>query len=122
MRRAIQLDGVPERTLRERLADVTLTFGWLFDADAKVLYIPSWWRWNAPENPHVLEGNLKDLNEIPPCALVEALARNLEHVPAKWHQTFVEGVARRLPKRPVHQEQEQKQKQKQEQGALARGA
>ncbi len=110
--------NVSAETLRERLADVTLTFGWLFDADSKVIYIPSWWRWNPPENPHVLEGNLKDLNEIPPCALVEAFARNLEYLPTKWHQTFVECVSRRLPKRPGHQKQEQDQKQEQKQGAV----
>jgi hypothetical protein len=114
--------GVTVETLRERLPDVTSTFGWLFDADAKVLYIPSWWRWNCPDNPNVLEGNLKDLNEIPPCALVEAFARNLEHVPEKWHQTFVECCAKRIPKRSANQDQDQDLEQEKKQAALSRGA
>jgi hypothetical protein len=99
--------NVGGETLRERLADVSTTFGWLFDADARVFYIPSWWRWNKPENENVLKGILKVLNEIPPSSLVEAFAANLETLPETFHQTFLECCRQRLVKRPVHQEQYQ---------------
>jgi len=94
--------GVP--TFRKALTTVCTAFGWLFDADAGVFYIPSWWRWNRPQNPDHLKGNLKDLNEIPASELVEAFARNLEHLPGTCHQTFVTGVAGRLSTRPPHQD------------------
>jgi hypothetical protein len=99
--------NIGAETLRERLRDVTVTFGWVFDADARVFYIPSWWRWNPPANANVLKGNLKDLNEIPLCALTEAFARNVETLHATFHPTFVECCTQRLPRRSPVQEQEQ---------------
>jgi len=96
-------------TLREGVRDVTLTFGWVFDADAGVLYIPSWWRFNRPENVNVLKGNLKDISEIPSCALLDAFATNLEYLPADLHETFIETLRRRMPKRPPTQDQEQEE-------------
>ena len=35
-------------TIRTGLVDVAGAFGWVFEADTRVFYIPSWWRWNAP--------------------------------------------------------------------------
>jgi hypothetical protein len=108
------------------LADVSGTFGWHFDADARVFYIPSWWRWNPPENENVLKGNLKDLNEIPPCALVEAFARNLETLPPTFHQTFVECCRIRMAKPSPNQEQKHYQdpehEQEREHGRAPRAA
>jgi hypothetical protein len=101
-------------TLRERLADVQVTFDWRFDADAHVLYIPSWWRWNRPQNANVLSGNLKDLSEIPPCGLVDAFADNLQTLPLTFHETFIEGLRQRLPKRSRTQEPDQNPKQEPE--------
>ena len=91
--------------------EVQATFGWHFDPDARVFYIPSWWRWNQPQNANVLKGNIKDLSEIPPCALVEQFAQNLETLDPTLHQTFVEGCRIRLPQRPPIQKQYQDQKQ-----------
>lgn len=107
--------NVGVETLRERLSDVQATFGWHFDAGARVFYIPSWWRFNPPQNANVLKGNLKDLNEIPPCALVDAFARNLGTLHETFHQTFTECLMERLGKRARIQEQDQKQKQDQKQ-------
>ena len=111
-------------TCRTGLRHVCLTFGWVFDDDARVLYVPSWWRWNCPENESVLRGNLKDLSEIPPCGLVEAFTLNLAHVPPDLHDTFIETCRTRLPGHlgPQYQYQEQKQNQDQEQKPSARRA
>jgi len=113
--------GVGRETLLERLADVRVTFGWHFDADARVFWIPSWWRWNAPENANVLRGNLKDLSEITPCALADAFAANIETLPETLHDTFVEGCRLRLPEGSPTQEQDL-QEHKHEQDAGARRA
>ena len=37
--------GVGAGTFRKGLAEVCVTFGWQSDSDARVFYIPSWWRW-----------------------------------------------------------------------------
>ncbi len=107
--------GVSLDTLRKGLSNVTMTFGWMFDAQASCFYIPSWWRWNAPENRNVIAGNLKDLNEVPPCGLIDAFARNLRWLPPTSHETFVECLSIRLGERPPTQDQDQYQEQKQEQ-------
>jgi hypothetical protein len=116
---AEDLGTVPE-TLKKRLVTVCQTFGWLFDGKARVIYIPSWFKWNPPENANVMKGSLKDLNEIPPCGLVDAFARNVETLPETLHEAFLEGLRQRLPKAMSIQKQyqEQDQKQKQEPAAL----
>ena len=105
-------------TIRKGLADVCQTFAWHFDADARVFYIPSWWKWNSPENANVLVGNLKDLNEIPPCGLVTAFLQNVETLPETLHQTFLEHSARCSLRHSPNQEhlQEHFQKGEQEHG------
>jgi hypothetical protein len=107
--------GISVETVKRGLADLREAFGWHFDADARVLYIPSWWRWNPPENPNVLTGNLKDLSDIPPSTLVEAFATNLETSDRTLHQTFNEGVRQRLRGHSPNQKQYQYQDLKQEQ-------
>ena len=39
----------------------TLHLGW--DSTARVLYLPTWWKYNCPENPNVLKACLADLHE-----------------------------------------------------------
>lgn len=74
---AEDLKSQPE-TLKRRLLNVCVTFGWQYDADARVIYIPSWWRWNPRENENVLKGNLKDLNDIPSRGLVDGKRVEME--------------------------------------------
>jgi hypothetical protein len=100
--------------LREGLRNVCAIFGWFLDADAFLFYIPSWWRWNRPENGNVLRGNLKDLSEIRASALVDAFVRNIEYVPEGLQETFLDALRERLPRRSPIQDQDQDQKQKQD--------
>jgi len=109
---AEDLGSVPE-TLKKRLTTVCQTLGWLFDARARVVYVPSFFKWNVPENPNVLRGSLKDLSEIPPCGLIDAFAGNIETLPETLHQTFLEGLRQRLPQGSPNQYQDPDQDQKQ---------
>src|SRR5687767_3310060 len=34
---------------------------WEWDKDARVLYLPTWWKYNPPESANNVVGNLKDL-------------------------------------------------------------
>ena len=74
-------------TLRKRLSSICMTFGWHFDAEARVFYIPSWWRWNAPENANVLKGNLKDPMISRPAVSLR-VARNTGNLPETLLETF----------------------------------
>ncbi|HEY1307716.1 MAG TPA: hypothetical protein VGF24_29395 [Vicinamibacterales bacterium] len=107
--------GTLPQTITKRLANVTETFGWPFDKGSRVIWIPSWFKWNPPENLNVMKGSLKDLNEIPPCGLIDAFARNIETVPQTLHETFLEGLRQRLPNGIRTQDQYQYQDLNQEQ-------
>jgi hypothetical protein len=87
---AEDLHTVPA-TIKKRLVAVSEAFGWMFDATARILYIPSWLKWNPPENPNVLKGNLRDLNDITPCGLVDAFARNIDVVPETLRKRLSKG-------------------------------
>jgi hypothetical protein len=111
-------------TIRKGLADLAEAFGWLFDATARVAYIPTWWRWNNPGSPKVLQGNLKDLSEIPPCGLVDAFAVNTRYISDSLADTFRQEITIRIPKSTPTQYhyQDQEQEQKQEPSALRTGS
>jgi hypothetical protein len=103
-------------SLRKALGELAVSFGWTFDASARVFYIPTWWRWNPPDHAKVLMGNLKDISEIPPCGLVDAFAANLAYLTPELHETFLEAIRVRLgeatPSQYQDQDQDQKQKRK----------
>jgi hypothetical protein len=107
--------GMVPQTLTKRLANVCRTFGWRYDKAARVIWIPSWWKWNPPENVNVLKGNLKDLSELPSCALLGEFANHLAYLPETFHQTFREALKERYPKPSPNQEQEQEQEQEEKQ-------
>lgn len=58
------LDMSPQ-TFRKGFQKVCQTLNWEWDADARVLYLPTWWRYNQPENGNNVIGNLKDLDDLP---------------------------------------------------------
>lgn len=107
--------GTTVQTFLKRLANVCETLGWGWDERARVLYLPSWWRWNHPENQNVMKGNLDDLAEIPQTSLVKRFATNLDFLAANVTETFTQTLAKRYPQRSGNQEQEQEQDQEQEQ-------
>ena len=126
---AEDLDTTPQ-TLKKSLANVTVTFGWMFDCDAHVFYIPSWWKWNPPENSNVVRGSLKDLNEVPACALVDAFAANTSLLSGELDKdgktlrgTFIEGLTQRLSQGSAIQNQDsvpEEQKQENRSGRAVR--
>ncbi len=79
----------------QRFTVVLKAFGWQFDAEARVLWIPSWWTFNHPDNPKVLIGNLTDLCDVPASRLVAAFAARIETLPETLHQTFKERISKR---------------------------
>jgi hypothetical protein len=89
--------GTLPKSFAKGLRRVCETLSWQFDSKARVLYIPSWFKWNPPENANVVKGSLKDLNEIPPCDLVDAFARNIETIPVTLREGFIEGLRKGLP-------------------------
>ena len=106
--------GWDAETFAERFANVCETMNWTFDDSSRVLFIPSWWKWNPPENANVLIGNLKDLLELPQTHLTDDFTKNTKHLSANLRETFTQTLAKRYPKPSPNQEQEQEQEQEQD--------
>lgn len=88
---------VPVHQFRESLTRVCEVFGWHFDADARVLLIPSWWRFNEPANPKHLIGCLSDLREVPPTPLLETFVMaSMERLPESLHTPFSDRIRDRI--------------------------
>ncbi|HEY4311750.1 MAG TPA: hypothetical protein VGN12_20050 [Pirellulales bacterium] len=84
------------QTLPKRLREVCESFDWRWDDVNRVIYIPSWWRWNPPENPKVLIGMLSDLAEVPTGPLLTEFSENLRYLPPNLHETFQQTLGKRF--------------------------
>jgi uncharacterized phage protein (TIGR02220 family) len=113
--------GTLPQTFGERFGKVCQTLGLGWDETFRVLYIPTWWKYNQPENVNNVLGNLKDLEDVPDCPLFDKFAKNLEFLSANFHETFTQTVAKRYPKRYPKRSgtQEQEQEQEYKSGAKA---
>jgi hypothetical protein len=61
-----------------------------------VVYLPTWWKYNPPENASVMKGNLADLHEVPESVLVGQFAENLLYIPRHSVRAFRAGVGTRV--------------------------
>jgi len=99
------------QTFRPGFDVVCRGLNWHFDSACRVLYIPTWWRYNAPDNPNQLSAYLKDVRELPQSPLLAEFIGNTKYLPAWGVQTF--GVTFR-PGLALVAPQEQEQEQEQE--------
>lgn len=97
---------------------ILTVLGWRFDRAVRVLYIPTWWRYNSPENPNVLAGALEDLNGLPNTPLLKEFAANVRYLTPNLLETFRQRMGERFGERLAIQEQYQEQEQKQKQEGI----
>ena len=109
--------GTLSQTFRKGFQKVCQTVNWEWDENARVLYLPTWWRYNQPENANNVIGNLKDLDDLPETPLLERFSANTTYLLEDLRETFTQSLTKcypqRSPKRSPSQEQEQEQKQEQ---------
>ena len=106
------LELKPE-TFAKGFKNVCQTLGWQWEERSRVLYLPTWWKYNPPENANNVIGNLKDLSDVPHSPLISLFSNNLQYLPGTLHQTFTQTFSERYPKRSPSQEQYQEQYQEQ---------
>jgi hypothetical protein len=107
--------GTLPQTFAERFEGVLQTLKWRFDSALRVLYIPTWWKWNRPDNANQLIAALKDLEEVPETLLLQDFAANTRYLEGTFGVTFAKRLGERLAGvRPQEQEQEQEKEQEQE--------
>jgi hypothetical protein len=102
---AEDLGMVPE-TFAKGFGRVCRNLSWRFDFGSRALLIPSWWKWNAPDNENQLIGNLKDLAGMPQTPLYKEFLK-AETLPQRLRQTFLERCPKPCPRQEQEQEQEQ---------------
>lgn len=110
--------GTLPSTFRKGFQKVCQALNWGWDSEARVLYLPTWWKYNQPENANNMIGNLKDLDDLPKTPLLEQFSSNTTCLSEGLSQTFSQTFAKRYPqrslKRSASQEQEQEQEQEQD--------
>ncbi len=107
--------GTLPLTFQKGFTKVCQTLKWEWDSEARVLFLPTWWKYNQPENSNNMIGNLKDLDDLPETPLLERFSMNTaylsEGLRETFSQTFSKRYPQRYPKRSPSQEQEQEQEQ-----------
>jgi hypothetical protein len=94
--RAIEdLETLPQ-TFKGGFNNVIKHLSWEYDQKARVVYIPTWWKWNKPENPNVLISNLKDLDEIPKTPLLSKFYANTLYLPDNLIETFTQTLTQTI--------------------------
>jgi hypothetical protein len=74
---------------------VCKAFRWSFDVARRMLWIPSWWKFNPlSENANNVKGYLADLDEVPPSLLISQFCKHLRFVPSVHHALFQAAAAR----------------------------
>lgn len=101
-------------TFAKRFGNVCHTLFWGWHSASRVLFLPTWWKYNRPDNANVMAGCLNDLDDIPASPLIDLFFDNVSYLP----DTFADVIQRRRVERyPIRsgnvppQEQEQKQEQ-----------
>jgi hypothetical protein len=88
---------MPTETFAEAFGKVSQRLSWRWDSAARVLYLPTWWKYNLPENPNVLKACLADLEELPETPLLAEFYGNPLYLPETFRQTFREGSPQPSP-------------------------
>lgn len=92
------------------IAKVSQTLKWGYDKARNVLFIPTWFKYNPPENPKHFNGCLGDLHDLPQTTLLNVFLSNVSHVPPHCLsvlEKLKDSYAIAMP----NQKQEQEQKQ-----------
>ncbi len=102
------------KTFQASFERVLELLGWRYDPNSRVIFIPTWWKFNNPGSFKVLIGALRDLDDVPKTELFNDFATNLRYLPPNLHQNFKEGICIRMPIQYQHQQQHQHQEQQTE--------
>jgi hypothetical protein len=111
---ASELTKIPRADFVRRFVSVRNKLGWPFDLATRVLYLPTWWKYNPPENPSHFVGCLSDLHDLPSCHLLGDFLKNdiylfndYKDLLKRRAPLFETRVPTRVPHSGGEQEQEQ---------------
>lgn len=99
---------------RKRFGNVCDTLKWHWDSGARIIFLPTWWKYNPPENPNTLKGCMNDLQDLPATYLTQMFCDNVQYFDSNLCETFQNRLMKRFGNvggnvSPQEQEQEQEQ-------------
>lgn len=90
---------VPD-TYAIRFLAVCKAFSWQWDEAAKVIFIPTWFKYNQPENDKHMIGMLADLEDVPKTDLQKRFVENTQYIEEERLETFTSTLPRYLRRMP----------------------
>lgn len=78
---AIEQTGIQSDSYQRAFGKVIDTLRWRYDERRRVMLLPTWWKYNAPENPKHLIGCLADLHDVPQTELLKEFWNNDKYLP-----------------------------------------
>lgn len=99
-----------------RISKICEALNWRYDTAARVLFLPTWWKYNPPDNPKSLQGYLEDIHDLPQTNLLAEFAQNKRYLSDTLCHTLSTTLTARYPELsdtvchtlpPQEQEQEQ---------------
>lgn len=95
---------------RRHFDTVCHTLSWGYHEGSRVLYFPTWWKYNCPDNVKAMKGLLRDIDDLPQTPLLKDFCSNRRYLSDTLYDTLREG----MPYGMAYQEQEQEQEQEQD--------
>jgi len=83
---AADLCGMTPEAFREALLRVVEALRWRWDERAEILFIPTWWRYNAPDNWKAFHGALADLDSLHPTPLLAEFLICRKYLHTRFHE------------------------------------
>ena len=76
------------RGYKKRETETLVMLNWSYDEDARVIFLPSWWRYNHPENVNIFKSNLFDIHDLPQTHLIDTFLDNTAYLRQEFWQTL----------------------------------
>jgi hypothetical protein len=84
----------------KRFERVRHQMNWQYDEKTRVLYLPTWWRYNQPQNNDTVRGSLFDLYSLPKTPLIAMFGANDQYLNPMRRDAFRDAYAEFVKKRP----------------------
>jgi len=110
------LETLPQ-TFAKRFDRVIETLKWGWDSAARVLYLPTWWKYNKPMNPNTFKAHLDDFHELPSSPLLAEFCANTRYVSdamAEHLRNVTRNITPNITPNVSHQEKEKEKEQEKE--------
>lgn len=101
---------IDRETFAKRFGNVCQTLNWVWDSTSRVVFLPTWWKYNQPDNPNSLKGCLDDAHDLPQTLLLKEFCSSgkyLQKKHAKVWRTFAKRSGNVTPQEHEHEHEQE---------------